>query len=139
VRSHRLLIHTPTVNRLSALDGTKPTASPTAAPVSSKKEYVVQEGDTCKSIAVKQRVPSYDLVRLNSLDIYCSELPKVGSKMCLPEKECATYELDEKEPESCLAIAKARGVTIQDILKQNEFLGDTCDTSKLANFVLCVE
>jgi len=63
--------------------GGTPNLASNAIPVLLMKEYIVQSGDTCRSIAALFNIQASTLVQQNNLDASCSNL-KVGQVLMIP-------------------------------------------------------
>ncbi|KAF7853632.1 hypothetical protein EAF04_010623 [Stromatinia cepivora] len=63
------------------------TAAPsiTTAAYSCTSMYTIQEDDTCDSISKSQQVATFYLMQANNLPGYCSDLPKPGASLCIPQ------------------------------------------------------
>jgi hypothetical protein len=112
--------------------GTKyaPETSTTASPTQSCEiPYTIQDDDTCNGICKSQNVSSYAFTNTNNLPLWCDELPKAGSVVCLP-KTCDIYTV--KEGDHCITIASAFNYAFSatQLLSWNPTLNELCSNMK---------
>lgn len=98
--------------------------------------YVVQEGDTCDSIALSEGVPTHAIIRAGSLDPLCAGL-QMGASLCLPES-CTLYKV--KYDETCGSVlAQHPGLDGISLLGWNPAINVLCtNMDDLAAQYICV-
>ncbi|KAK1223892.1 hypothetical protein PQX77_013226 [Marasmius sp. AFHP31] len=83
------------------------------------RSYTVKSGDGCDSIAVANRVSSYQIHRLNGGSNACLTL-SVGQSICLTD---STYDCQPvhtvNSGDSCFGIANAAGISMDKFLSNN--------------------
>jgi hypothetical protein len=120
-----------------ALSATSPYEATAAPAPTCANAYVVQDGDTCKSIALAQSVSTYSISNLNNLMLDCTGF-QVGATLCLSEV-CSTYSVEDWE--SCEDVVNLQNGTISEaqLLAWNPNLNGLC--GNLHNYrdsVICV-
>ncbi|RDW72346.1 LysM peptidoglycan-binding domain-containing protein [Aspergillus mulundensis] len=116
-----------------SMSSTEPTEGGVQVPASNsstcstEKEYTVQDGDTCDSIALANSVSSGTLYAENSALFNCSE-PKVGLKLCLPAACENVYQVQPTD--DCVSVAVSNGISWRELISYNGMLYDDC-----SNFV----
>jgi LysM repeat protein len=86
--------------------------------------YLVQDGDTCDSIAGNYSVSTYGIVRASrNLDPGC-KLLKPGKTICLPERTCATHKVYYGD--TCWTLGRKYGATEQQIIDWNANINRRC-------------
>ncbi|KAF2228098.1 hypothetical protein BDZ85DRAFT_301033 [Elsinoe ampelina] len=115
----------------TAVDPRLPTTAPTC-----DSPYQVKEGDTCESIAMSQRVPTFSIIRAGGLDRTCSNL-RPGVSLCLPQP-CEIYQVQDLD--SCDLITSARpGLTGANIVDWNANIYPLCgNLPKLFGSHICI-
>ncbi|KAL8366432.1 hypothetical protein RB595_004963 [Gaeumannomyces hyphopodioides] len=88
--------------------------------------YNIQPGNTCRSISQSQGVATAWLLYDNGLPAFCADFPTNGS-LCIQSK-CALYTV--KANDTCLSIAKPRGLAQVQLTTWNPILGDLCRSMK---------
>ncbi|KAF6812687.1 FluG domain-containing protein [Colletotrichum sojae] len=93
-----------------------PTATSTATPACAGKTYVLQDGDTCHSVAEKQRINTVQLLMANNLSAGCANFPTAaGAALCIPSGlTCDPYVV--KRDDTCTTIANVAGATWAQIV-----------------------
>ncbi|KAK3335311.1 hypothetical protein B0T19DRAFT_4534 [Cercophora scortea] len=96
--------------------------------------YVIQEGDTCESIAASLQVSSHILRHINGLSMRCKRnsfenyrdgsFIRAGEKLCIPDK-CLTHQIVEDD--TCATVASQYGITIPEFKAWNPALNAPCD------------
>ncbi|KAF6829667.1 FluG domain-containing protein [Colletotrichum musicola] len=116
-----------------------PIATSTATPTCAGKTYVLQEGDTCHSVAEKQRINTVQLLMANNLIAGCSNFPTAaGTALCVPsELTCDPYVV--KRGDTCTTIANVAKATWAQIVSWNADLGRSCqNVGRYAGNVVCI-
>ncbi|KAK4214189.1 hypothetical protein QBC37DRAFT_239711, partial [Rhypophila decipiens] len=100
------------------------------------RSYTVVQNDTCSSIGLAQKASTYDIVTVNSLKIFCNDLPKPGSKICLPPV-CTPYRI--LVGDSCTGIATKWSVTVDELISWNPiFSFNYANIDRWWDFFICV-
>ncbi|KAK3693487.1 hypothetical protein B0T22DRAFT_41380 [Podospora appendiculata] len=96
--------------------------------------YVIQEGDTCESIAASLQVSSHMLREINGLTIRCKRdsfdnyrdgsFIRAGERLCIPDK-CLTHQIAEDD--TCATVARRYGITVPEFRAWNPALNAPCD------------
>lgn len=111
---------------------TTSSSNPTACAGST---YVVQEGDTCESIALANSVSTDRMISRNHLDYACSSLA-VGSSLCI-EDTCTVYTV--KANDNCDDIVQGQSFGKVQLLGWNPTLHQDCDNlESMVGRTLCV-
>lgn len=100
--------------------GTTTEPNPT---VSCASSYVVQNGDTCDTIAAAQNVSNYNLILANNLDLDCTEIPEAGESLCIPQV-CPIHRVTYGD--NCRALASAYNATTVQIVAWNPNFDRQC-------------
>ncbi|KAL4770522.1 hypothetical protein BDW60DRAFT_217940 [Aspergillus nidulans var. acristatus] len=103
------------------------------ADCSTNRTHTAVSGDTCAKIASAHSVPRGLLVAINHVRPDCADL-RVGQVLCLPEP-CALYPVQAGA--SCMDIAAANALTVQDLLEWNKYINPEC-TNLQAGDEVCV-
>ncbi|KAE9369050.1 carbohydrate-binding module family 50 protein [Stipitochalara longipes BDJ] len=117
---------------------TSSSSSPSTTPTSSvcPRSYTIRQNDTCNSIALDQKASTYGIIMQNFLDIFCSNLPGVGTVICLPEA-CSPYSM--LDGDTCRSIATSTGITQDQLLALNPIFDQECSNyRRWWGFVLCI-
>ncbi|KAJ0338256.1 hypothetical protein COL922a_005803 [Colletotrichum nupharicola] len=119
--------------------GTAPIATSTATPACTGKTYILQDGDTCQSVAEKQRINTAQLLMANNLLAGCYNFPTaVGTALCIPSAlTCDPYIV--KSGDTCTTIANVAKATWAQIVSWNTNLGRSCqNVRRYAGKVVCI-
>ncbi|EIN04727.1 hypothetical protein PUNSTDRAFT_122751 [Punctularia strigosozonata HHB-11173 SS5] len=102
------------------------------------RNYTVQLGDTCNSIAAAQNVPTLQLEEVNAdkIDADCSNLA-LGEPLCLGiiGQDCNVTHV-VASGDTCSSIAGAAGIKFSLLLTNNPNIDDNCDNIGIGE-VLC--
>jgi LysM repeat protein len=108
--------------KAAKINSTSPSTSIRTCP--SGNTYLVQDGDTCSSIAGNHSVSTFNLIHAtNNLDIGC-KLLKPGKTICIPEQTCAIHKVYYGD--TCWSLGKKYGTTEQQIIDWNENVNKRC-------------
>ncbi|KAK3347125.1 hypothetical protein B0T25DRAFT_634368 [Lasiosphaeria hispida] len=127
---------TTTSTKASTTTTSKTPAQPTTPPLTCDRKYTVVQNDTCSSIALAQKASTYNIVTLNALSIFCSDLPKPGAQICLPSP-CTPYKIVAGD--TCTGIANKWSATVDELLAWNPIFSFSCaNVDKWWDFIICV-
>ncbi|KAK1971058.1 LysM domain-containing protein [Colletotrichum sublineola] len=105
--------------------GTAPAPTSTPGTACSGTTYIIQEGDTCQSVAMQQRINTAQLMMANNLLSRCSDFPTAaGTSLCIPALNCDPYII--KAGDTCTTIANIAKATWAQIVSWNAELGNSC-------------
>ncbi|KAK2749354.1 FluG domain-containing protein [Colletotrichum kahawae] len=119
--------------------GTAPIATSTATPACAGKTYILQDGDTCQSVAQTQRINTAQLLMANNLIAGCYNFPTAaGTALCIPSADtCDPYVV--KSGDTCTTIANIAKATWVQIVSWNADLGRYCqNVRRYAGKVVCI-
>ncbi|KAK1750485.1 hypothetical protein QBC47DRAFT_418232 [Echria macrotheca] len=126
---------TTTTKAVSTTTSKAPTG-PTTPPLSCERKYTVVQNDTCNSIALAQKTSTYNIITLNSLTIFCDDLPKPGAQICLPSA-CTPYKIIPGD--TCTSIANKWSATVDELMAWNPIFSFSCsNVDKWWDFIICV-
>jgi LysM repeat protein len=113
------------------------TTSSTPRPTAScQSNYTIQASDWCQSISRDKQVSTYNLMRANDLPAYCGSFPGPGTIICIPET-CPVHTVLPLD--TCERIAKAAGVTKQQLISWNPNINPGCSNLyNMLGYVICV-
>lgn len=135
---------TPTVfpapSKAGSGSSSTPTEAGTTAPPSSicREFYPVKAADDCNAVAKVHSVSTYDLLRVNNLDLYCYNFENaVGKQLCIPPT-CETYSWQAQD--SCENIVKQfPDISITQFLSWNPMFNRLCQNSlNFVGYEVCV-
>ncbi|KAK3997776.1 hypothetical protein QBC44DRAFT_391930 [Cladorrhinum sp. PSN332] len=127
---------TTTATKTTTSTTSKAPAGPTTPPLTCDRKYTIVQNDTCNSIAFAQKASTYDIITLNALTIFCSDLPKPEAQICLPSP-CTPYKIVPGD--SCARIANKWSATVDEIIAWNPIFSFNCrNIDKWWDFIICV-
>lgn len=104
--------------------GHKPANSTAASSNPAGWDYVVQDGDTCNSIAAQNSVSTFSIIQANNnLDIWCRLLTP-GKAISIPEKKCIIHKVESGD--TCRELGQKYGATEQQIIDWNANINKRC-------------
>jgi LysM repeat protein len=86
------------------------------------RQYVVQDGDTCNSIAAQNSVSMFSIIEANNLDVWCRLLAP-GETISIPET-CVIHKVAFGD--TCWALAQQYGTTKEQIIELNANINSRC-------------
>ncbi|KAG8156449.1 hypothetical protein KVR01_013683 [Diaporthe batatas] len=88
------------------------------------RDYVVQDGDTCDSIAAKNSVSMFSIIQANSnLDVWCRLLTP-GKTISIPDKKCLLHKVSAGD--TCQILGEQYGATERQIIDWNANINKKC-------------
>lgn len=100
---------------------TIPPASPTD-PARCPETYTIQAGDDCESVAARNKISSFSLLRENGLNTECYDFPGEGHVLCVPW-HCDVYKV--LPGDTCDGISHAYSISAVELWSWNPT--DTCN------------
>ncbi|KAK0624169.1 hypothetical protein B0T14DRAFT_602573 [Immersiella caudata] len=83
-----------------------------------------------------QKASSYGIIEKNELNVWCKDLNKPGSYICLPDS-CTPHLITP--PDTCRSLTERYGVTPEDILAWNPIFSSGCQNIKTwLDYAICV-
>ncbi|KAK4170775.1 hypothetical protein QBC36DRAFT_383025 [Triangularia setosa] len=112
-------------------------AAPSWAVTSSISQFMLGYLPTGASpSAATKQVSTYNLMRVNNLPTYCGSFPGPGTRICIPET-CPVHTVFPLD--TCEKIAKAKGVTTQQLISWNPNINPGCSNLyNMVGYVICV-
>ncbi|EFQ33586.1 LysM domain-containing protein [Colletotrichum graminicola] len=105
--------------------GTAPAPTPTSVRACTGKTHVIEQGDTCQSVAKQQRIKTAQLMMANNLLSRCHDFPTAaGSSLCIAALTCDPYIV--KTGDTCTTIVNVAKATWAQIVSWNAELGSSC-------------
>ncbi|GKU06925.1 unnamed protein product [Fusarium langsethiae] len=119
-------VQVPTKAVTSPASGTKPSTTMTTIPC--ETPYTIHAEDTCNGICKSQNVSTYAFTQTNRLNIWCDNLPKAGTVVCLP-KTCDVYTVEKDDTCGRIAYKFSRyapGFSMTQLISWNPTINDVC-------------
>ncbi|KAF4332669.1 hypothetical protein FBEOM_13529 [Fusarium beomiforme] len=130
-------LHPPTnANTGTAFASRTSTAATTTQ--SCEVQYTIQADDTCNGICKSQNVSTYAFTQANGLNLYCDNLPKAGTIVCLPAT-CDVYTVKKGDKWYSILNHFKHAFSVTQLISWNPTLNDVC--SNIAQHVdmqICV-